>query len=82
MILATSEPAGLSLHNALSGTVSAVSPDPAFESVIVQMAVGRVLLLAEVTRDAVARLDIAVGRRLSALVKSVSIEVTDVGSAD
>jgi molybdate transport system ATP-binding protein len=78
VILATREPDGLSLHNALPGTVSAVSADPAFDSVLVQMAVGRVMLLAEVTRDAIERLEIAVGKRLYALVKSVSIGVIDV----
>jgi molybdate transport system ATP-binding protein len=75
VILAASEPAGLSLHNALAGTVSAVSIDPAFDHVIVQIAAGRTHLLAEVTRDALTRLDIAIGTRLYALIKSVSIDV-------
>ena len=39
VILATSEPEGLSLHNALSGTVSAINADPAFDHVVVQIAV-------------------------------------------
>jgi molybdopterin-binding protein len=43
--------------------------------VVVQIAVGGVHLLAEVTRDAIERLDIAVGARLYALIKSVSIDV-------
>ena len=75
VILATREPEGLSLHNALSGIVSAIHTDPGVEHVIVQIAVGGVLLLAEVTRDAVATLSIAVGLRLHALIKSVSIDV-------
>jgi len=75
VILATSEPQGLSLHNALPGTVSAVNADRALDHVVVQVAVGGVLLLAEVTRDAVARLGITAGTRLYALVKSVSIGV-------
>ena len=62
VILATREPEGLSLHNALAGTVSAIHADPAFDHVIVQIAVGRVLLLAEVTRDAIARLRLAAAR--------------------
>jgi molybdate transport system ATP-binding protein len=74
-ILATSAPTGLSLHNVLSGTVSAIHTDTAFDAVIVQVTVGRTLLLAEVTRDAVAKLDIQVGHRLHALIKSVSIEL-------
>ncbi len=81
VILAMSEPEGVSLHNALAGTVSAVTVDPAFDHVIVQMSIGRVLLLAEVTRDAIDRLGISVGRRLYALIKSVSIEVTGTDSS-
>jgi molybdate transport system ATP-binding protein len=75
VILATSAPAGLSLHNVLTGTVSAIHAESAPEQVVVQIAVGTVLLLAEVTRDAIDRLAIVVGRRLHALVKSVSVEV-------
>jgi molybdate transport system ATP-binding protein len=75
VILATRAPEGLSLHNTLAGTVAAVHPDPASDNVIVQIAVGRVLLLAEVTRDAVATLGIVSGRPLYALIKSVSIEI-------
>jgi molybdate transport system ATP-binding protein len=75
VILAVTRPEGLSLHNALEGIVSAMSPDESGDHLVVQIAVGRVLLLAEVTRDAVARLSIAPGRRLHALVKSVSLRV-------
>jgi len=75
VILATSEPPGLSLHNAWAGTVSAVHADPDADHVTVQMAVGGMLLLAEVTRDAVTRLRIEPGASLHALVKSVSIDV-------
>jgi molybdate transport system ATP-binding protein len=75
VILARSRPEDLSVHNTLSGVVSAINSDPMFDHVIVQLAVGGVLLLAEVTGDAVARLRIGVGERLYALVKSVSIDV-------
>ena len=75
VILATREPEGLSLHNVLSGTVAAIHADAAFDHVIVQVAVGRVLLLAEVTRDAVTRLGLAVGVPVHALIKSVSIDL-------
>ena len=75
VILATREPDGLSLHNVLPGVVSAIHEDPAFDHVIVQVAVGRALLLAEVTADALARLQLAVGTRVYALVKSVSINL-------
>ena len=82
VILATREPEGLSLHNVLSGTVSAIHADPAFDHVIVQIAVGRVLLLAEVTRDAIGRLGIAVGAHVHALIKSVSIDLLAVQTTD
>jgi molybdate transport system ATP-binding protein len=75
VILANAEPHGLSLHNALSATVSAVTADHPDDHVVVQLVVGRVLLLAEVTRDAIARLGISVGARVYALIKSVSIDV-------
>jgi molybdate transport system ATP-binding protein len=76
VILATSAPDGLSLHNVLPGTVSAMNDDPAFDGVVVQIVVGGVRLLAEVTRDAIGRLGITVGRPLFALIKSVSMEIS------
>jgi molybdate transport system ATP-binding protein len=75
VILATSAPTGLSLHNVLAGIVSAIHHDTTLDAVIVQVTVGRMLLLAEVTRDAISKLQIKVGDHLHALVKSVSIEV-------
>jgi molybdate transport system ATP-binding protein len=75
VILATRQPEGLSLHNVLSGAVSALSVDPAFDHIVVQIAVGGTLLLAEVTRDAIGRLGLTGGKRLYALIKSVSIAV-------
>ena len=75
VILATSVPAGLSLHNVLSGTVSAIHDDTALDAVIVQVTVGQLALLTEVTRDAVSKLDIKTGRHLHALIKSVSIDL-------
>ena len=75
VILATSRPEGLSLHNTLPGIVSAVHVDPSVDNAIVQLAVGNTLLLAEVTRDAISTLRIAPGAALHALIKSVSIEL-------
>jgi molybdate transport system ATP-binding protein len=75
VILATSAPTGLSLHNVLPGIVSAIHDDTTLDKAIIQMTVGRILLLAEVTRDAISKLDIKVGDHLHALVKSVSVEV-------
>jgi molybdate transport system ATP-binding protein len=75
VILATGVPEGLSLHNVLHGTVSALNVDATVDHGIVQIAVGNVLLLAEVTRDAISRLELTRGKRLYALIKSVSIGV-------
>jgi molybdate transport system ATP-binding protein len=75
VILATSAPEGLSLHNVLTGAVSAIHAPAGSQYVVVQMAIGNLRLLAEVTRDAIDRLGIAGGVRLHALIKSVSIEV-------
>jgi molybdate transport system ATP-binding protein len=75
VILATDAPSGLSVHNVLSGAVTSVGVDGASDAAIVQLAVGHTQLLAEVTRDAVARLRIVEGARLHALIKSVSLEV-------
>jgi molybdate transport system ATP-binding protein len=74
VILASAPPEGLSLHNVLAGTVTAIHEDPATGQSVVQIAIGRLLLLAEVTRDAVGRLGIAPGRPIHALIKSVSID--------
>ena len=75
VILATHPPEGLSLQNVLPGVVSAIHQDPASDHIIVQVAVGHTLLLAEITADALMRLEIVVGRRVYALVKSVSINL-------
>lgn len=75
VILATAPPVGLSLHNVLRGTVTAVEGEEESGRATVQLAVGAVRLLAEVTGDAVTQLGIVEGRQLHALVKSVSLEV-------
>lgn len=75
VIVATKPPEGLSLHNAVAGVVSAVYAETDAHQAVVQIAAGPTLILAEVTRDAVATLGIAVGRPLFALIKSVSIDV-------
>lgn len=74
VVLATSRPSGLSLHNVLDGLVVDIQPlDTA--RVMVQMRTGDALLLSEVTRDAVSRLALAPGARVCALIKSVSLDV-------
>ena len=78
VILASSAPDGLSLHNVLAGTVSMIHPDAGAGHAIVQVSVGPILLLAEVTLDAIDRLGLTVGSAVYALVKSVSIDARPV----
>lgn len=81
VILALEPPRGLSLRNILSGVVSAMHGEPGSAHVVVQITVGRLRLLAEVTRDAITQLGIAVGMPLHALVKSVSLDALPTPSA-
>ena len=89
MILATQRPEGLSLHNVLEGRVTSIGLPPNGreddrdrDHALVQVTLGApgqsgpdaVRLLAGVTRDAVARLQLASGSPVFALIKSVSIE--------
>lgn len=71
--LATAAPEGISVHNILAGTVAAISPGPAPALAIVAVRVEAATLLAQVTADAVARLGLAEGVRVFALVKSVAV---------
>ena len=76
VILATSLPDGLSVQNVLAGTVQAVTVRDAQDAASIDVAVGGLVIAAEVTRDAVQRLALAPGRAVFALVKAVSIDVT------
>lgn len=76
VILATSLPDGLSVQNVLPGAVRAVSLRDDHDSAMVEVAVGGLVVAAEVTRDAVQRLGLAPGRPVFALVKAVSVDVT------
>jgi molybdate transport system ATP-binding protein len=80
IVLATEPPGSLSLHNVLPARVVALGP-PA-DRVLVQLAVGDMHLLAEVTRDAVDRLRVAEQQPVFMLIKSVSIEVHGPDPAD
>lgn len=75
VILAVGTPQGLSVHNVLPATVIGVHADPAFDHPVLQLAIGDDVLLAEVTRDAIARLQLEPGRSVSALIKAVAVQV-------
>ncbi len=75
VILAAEEPRGISVHNVIAGTVRAVVTDPVRHAALVEVALEGAALLARVTPDAVARLRLAPGAAVLALVKSMAIEV-------
>jgi molybdate transport system ATP-binding protein len=79
VILARPEAAGLaaqsSVQNVLTGHIRALVEDASREAVLAEVSLGgEAVLLARVTRDAVARLGLAPGAAVLALVKSVAIE--------
>jgi molybdate transport system ATP-binding protein len=65
----------LSLHNVLAGTVGAIAADPGHRAVLVEVALDGGSVLARVTPDAIARLALAPGAAVSALIKSMSVEL-------
>lgn len=75
IILATEAPAGISLHNILPVLVVAVTKDAARHTAMVELGTAGVRLLARITPDAVARLDLRPGKPVLALVKSMSVDV-------
>jgi molybdate transport system ATP-binding protein len=78
VMLATAAPTEISVQNALAGHVRAVVR-AGDEATLVEVALAGAALLARVTPDAVERLGLAVGAPVIALVKSMSIEVLEVG---
>jgi len=79
VMLATSRPSGLSALNILNGKVIAVRPGQG-PGAIVQLQCGTDRLLARITRRSAQALDLQPGREVIAVVKSVSIARTDVGT--
>lgn len=71
--LATEAPRGISMHNVLPCTVSAIDAAGPYE-VFVSVRVGPTLLLARVTRDAVSRLGLESGVPAWALIKSTAFD--------
>jgi len=75
VILATDAPEAISVHNVIEGEVRAITDEPARHASLVEVRSGRSVLLARVTPDAVARLQLVPGSRVLALVKSMAVEV-------
>jgi molybdate transport system ATP-binding protein len=74
VVLATTEPAGISVRNVLRGILCGIEPiaDSAFASVSVD--VGGVRLKARLTRHAIAELELATGMEVYALVKTAAFD--------
>ncbi len=75
VILAGRAPEAISVQNAVPGRVLRIADEPDRRSVLVEVALAEGTLLARVTPDAIARLSLAPGGAVLALVKSTSIEV-------
>lgn len=75
VILAARRPDAISLHNTVPGTVRRISAETGRHTVLVEVALPDGALLARVTPDAIARLGLAPGGPVLALIKSTSIEV-------
>lgn len=73
VMVALAPPAGLSVRNALAGTVVELAESGPF-SIDLRIAVGGSFLIARVTRAAARDLELAVGRAVVALVKGVAFE--------
>jgi len=76
--IATTLPVGLSIRNVLAGSIVALdaAPDSPFAELVLELADGprgdNTVLRSRITRAAAAELDLAVGRSVYALVKSVT----------
>lgn len=73
VILATSRPEGISLHNIVDAQVVSVTTDDHSGLALVTLRAHNARLLASVTHDAVSRLSLAPGCTVLALVKAASI---------
>lgn len=83
--LALSRPDGISVRNVLAATVLRIAEDPDTPFADIQLAVGSARLQAQLTREAVADLQLQEGMEVFALVKSVSFDqrtFAQTGSSD
>jgi molybdate transport system ATP-binding protein len=75
IILATEAPRGISLHNIVAGRVRTITPGTTPHLAMVEVVCAGAVLLASITRDAVARLALIPGSPVLALIKAVAVEV-------
>lgn len=81
VVLATENPRGLSIHNRLAGRVARIVPLSDATTVAVHVAVGDIVLMAHVTRDAIHQLKLQEGTEVFALIKSVALETLERATA-
>jgi molybdate transport system ATP-binding protein len=74
VVIATSEPAGISVRSVLSGRIAGIDPiaDSAFALVTVD--IGDTLLAARLTQHAIDAMDLTVGRAVFALIKAAAFD--------
>jgi molybdate transport system ATP-binding protein len=72
VILSTREIAGLSVRNAVCGTIAEICADEE-DTVLVSVDIGGAIVLARITRAALAALGLHIGQPIWALVKAVSM---------
>ncbi|MCL7465683.1 molybdenum ABC transporter ATP-binding protein [Phaeovulum sp. NW3] len=80
VMLATRRPRDISALNILSATVEGIAPGDG-PGALVRLRVGDEVLLARVTRRSAVALDLAPGRAVFAVLKTVSVAQENVGSA-
>lgn len=72
--VATEAPHGLSTQNILPATLLDIGPAPSAHEAFLRLRVGEAELLSRVTRDSVARLQLAPGRAVWAVIKAVTFD--------
>ncbi len=77
VVLASQPAPALSIHNQLPGRVVQIDDLPDGTTSLVHVALGEVVVLAQVTRAAVRKLELAPGGAVFALVKSVAVDATE-----
>jgi molybdate transport system ATP-binding protein len=75
VMLATREPEAISVHNRIPGTVRAITAETQRHASLVEIISGERALLARVTPDAVARLELRPGASVIAMFKSMSVQI-------
>jgi molybdate transport system ATP-binding protein len=75
VILAAAAPSAISVQNVVPARVTALAHAASGGSTLIELRLGEAPFLARITSDAVQRLELAPGRPVLALIKSVSIQV-------